>query len=251
MSEQSDDEEYGSQGSEESEDSADQVPMETQLVQRTFDSQHRSVVRILVRGDGNKNSMCSGCVAHNNGAACSVLTTYHIFKRFSQDNMQVSVLFHGMDKEVPAKVLIAEPDKDLAVLLVPEAVPLFPPVEFSDEVDLSGRYVVMMGFFGLDCHSMVVEPGASIGRIMSEPFIYKGVPSFECFYANHTIEVGTSGGPVFLDEKVVGVNMEADIGKVSAISMNTVKWVLKSRIAGDNVQDLTIPAMLQQIASQS
>ncbi|PNT64665.1 hypothetical protein BRADI_4g31210v3 [Brachypodium distachyon] len=253
---QAGDELHGAQEGEESHAPVpDQVRVasETQLVQRTFENHHRSVVRIFVKG-GKRNTLGTGFVVHHDGATCLVLTCYHTFQGFDQGHgdLQISVNFSGMADDVPAQVFRSTANRDLVLLRVLGDLPsCYPPVVFSDEMNVSGRDVVMIGFFGVDSASMLVEPGASRGRIMGEPVVKQAEPICEHIISNYTIESGTSGGPIFMEDEVVGVNAVVDIGKVAAISVRTVKSVLMSWIEGNNGQDIKIPDMLRLIASKA
>lgn len=109
----------------------------------------------------------TGFVVHNDGASCLVLTCHHVIEKSLQGNMQVYVKSDGMDNEVAAQVMHGSPASDLALLRVSGAVPTScSPLEFSDETDLSGRNVVVMGYFGVDDSTLLTTPASAHGMIM-------------------------------------------------------------------------------------
>lgn len=151
-------------------DSGDEQPKlaeETALVRKTYDKHHLSVVRIT-RSIGNAMpALGTGFVVNNDQASCLILTCYHVIKPMSggQGNPQVLVKFEGVDTQFPAEVLHDMKVSDLALLRVRGVFPNRP-LEFSDDTDLSGRDVVLIGYFGLDSSSALDTPASPHGTIM-------------------------------------------------------------------------------------
>ncbi|RLN33900.1 uncharacterized protein C2845_PM03G35670 [Panicum miliaceum] len=192
-----------------------QLLPETVLVQNTYNEHHLSVVRITLRGGKQGVPHGTGFVVHNDGTSCLILTCDHVIEESRRCNlMQVCVKFEAMDDEVSAQVMHSTEASDLALLHVPAgAVPECSPLEFSDETDLSGREVVLLGYFGVDSGSLLTTPASS-----SEPVRESEV--LESIVANYTSERGTSA---------------------------TVKSVLKDWLGRDN-EDMAFKEMLQPIA---
>lgn len=109
----------------------------------------------------------TGFVVHNDGVSCLILTCDHVIEESRKSNLQVCVKFETMDVEVPARVMHGTEASDLALLHVPAgAVPKCSPLEFSDETDLSGRDVVLIGYFGVDDATLLTTPASAHGKIM-------------------------------------------------------------------------------------
>lgn len=142
----------------------------------------------------------SGLVIDDRG---HVLTNHHVVA--NADEVQVTFVD---GKELPAKLVAADPDTDLAVLRVEGADAA--PAEFGDSEALQvGQWLIAIGNpFGLD-HSVTVGVLSAKGRYGFAP---GKVEDF--LQTDASINPGNSGGPlVSLDGKVVGINtMIAGLG---------------------------------------
>ncbi|KAL6655516.1 hypothetical protein ACP70R_006342 [Stipagrostis hirtigluma subsp. patula] len=222
------------------------VPRETVLVKNTYAKHHRSVVRIMAG-----TNQGTGFVVHNDGTSCLIFTCNHVIAPSRAGNLPLSVKFEDLNDVVSAQVLHAVEVGDLALLRVNGGeVPDCTPLVFSDETELSGNLVVMIGYFGIDNSSVLTTPSSPHGRIMSEAVgDVNDDGHLQCIVCTYTSEFGTSGGPVIMDEdEVVGVHYKSQLGMSLAISAATVKRVLKLWLEHDKDLDITIKEMLVQIA---
>jgi S1-C subfamily serine protease len=133
-----------------------------------------------------------------------IVTNFHVIK--GADNLSISI----GKLTVPAKVIGAEPRKDIAVLAIksPKALELlksFVPFELArtDELMVGQKTIAIGNPFGLD-HSLSVGVISALGRKVPGA---GGVTIREMIQTDTSINPGNSGGPL-LDSKgrLIGLN---------------------------------------------
>lgn len=153
------------------------------------------VAKVVPSGTG------SGIIWDRHG---HIVTNYHVIK--GADHVAVTI----NHRTVPAKVMGAEPRKDIAVLLIqsPQALmelKTFEPLEIAPTPDLMvGQIAMAIGNpFGLD-HSLTVGVISALGRIV--PGV-GGVTIHNMIQTDASINPGNSGGPL-LDSmgRLIGLN---------------------------------------------
>jgi serine protease Do len=163
-----------------------------------------------------------------------ILTNNHVVQNATELKVKLAD-----NRELPAKLVSADPAIDLAVIKITEKVKDLPVADLGDSDDLHiGEWVVAIGSpFGLQ---LTVSTGIVSARGRSGI----GVAEYEnLIQTDAAINPGNSGGPlVNLDGQVIGVNsyIASTAGGFQgigfAIPINMVKRVMPDLIAGKKVE---------------
>ncbi|XP_066360518.1 uncharacterized protein [Miscanthus floridulus] len=224
-------------------------PQSPTLEQRVYDKHRGSVVHLVAERatkEGWKVGSGTGFIVHNDGTSCLVLTCAHLIK----ESKRLSVRF-GADRIASARLVHVSEPVDLALLRV-QGASVCTPLEFSDEADLSGKEVVVMGFIGLDKSSICIDPGTSRGHILGEAVVTRTGSGdlLEFFTTNLSAAKGMSGSPVFLEDNVAGVLFGNDAALINVLTVASVKAAMKTWARRKQVPEMTIRDMLQVIAEK-
>lgn len=157
-----------------------------------------------------------------------ILTNEHVI----DGAQKITVTIQGFDQPLPARVVGADYDLDLAVLKV-DAGKSLPTLKMGDSNKIRvGDWVIAIGNpFGLD-HTVTVGVISAKGRpVTVENRRYKNL-----LQTDASINPGNSGGPLLnLDGEVVGINtaVAQAQGIGFAIPTSTVKEVLNQLLQGN------------------
>ena len=194
----------------------------------------------------------SGWVWDNKG---HLVTNNHVIEGADE----IWVRFASGD-EMPAEVVGADPDSDLAVIKVAELPPGAGPLELGDSAKLRvGQTTIAIGNpFGFE-RTMTAGIVSAVGRISRQA---SGFSLPNLIQTDAAINPGNSGGPLLdIHGRVIGVNtmIYSETGEFSgiglAVPVNTVKRVVPSLIEtgrylhpylGINGMDVT-PLIAQQL----
>ncbi|KAM3258023.1 hypothetical protein ACQJBY_050014 [Aegilops geniculata] len=198
-----------------------------------------SVVKLEVTTNAGAHA-CTGFVVHYQGQGCLIMTCEHNI----QGQLTITVLlpgfrgrFHG------ATVLRSSPRADLALLHLSDAAPEFRPMIFAELPLHSLEGVVYCQGFVSQDEGVIIRPGRFPGQITG----YDNEGNFTFLDGNFGSGPGTSGGPVTLRNRVIGVNQAAEGGSRSVISLVTVYMTLMAW-CGFNGGDHTIAEMIDRLA---
>jgi len=190
------------------------------------DAGRRSLVRIS-SGQGRAQGNGSGTIWHSDGL---IVTNAHVVARGS---LEVTL---PDGRTLPAKVLAADEELDLAALYV-EASDL-PTIEISDAKEIvAGQWVLALG------HPWGIPGGATAGTVIGAGRELPDLPirGREWVVLDLHLRPGHSGGPVLdSDGKLIGINTMItgpDVG--FAIPVQVVKAFLK-RALGTPVHDSVV-----------
>jgi len=140
----------------------------------------------------------SGCVIENN----RILTNAHVVS----DHTFIQVRLHGQSKKFTAKVLAISHDADLVLLTVedPSFFKEIKPLKFG-ELPAIEQEVVVYGFpEGGD--TLSTSKGV-VSRIEHQQYVHSGLRLL-AGQLDAAINYGNSGGPVIVNESIVGVVMQ-------------------------------------------
>lgn len=209
---------------------------EEQVLNQVYERVNPSVVNIEVRqnvpqGPGSFDFSVSGSgfVIDREG---HIVTNSHVVAHAAQ----VWVTLYD-DTRVPAEVMGADPDSDLAVLKVSLPPDRLTPVELGDssQVRVGQRAIAIGNPFGLE-GSMTLGIVSAVGRTIPSGLSLFSIP--EVIQTDAPINPGNSGGPLLdLAGRVIGVNTQirsedrANSGVGFAVPVNTVKRVVPELVA--------------------
>jgi serine protease Do len=170
--------------------------------------------------DGPRKGIGSGFVVHRDGW---VVTNAHVVEGSST----VEVDF-GKGRRIPAKVVGADAESDVALLKVDAGTPLVPlPFGDSDRISIAEWVLVIGSPFGLD-HSVTLGIVSHTGRADISPVGRPG--TYDFIQTDASINPGNSGGPVLnLRGEVIGIATAVNAtgqGIGFAIPINMVKEVI-------------------------
>ncbi len=174
-----------------------------------------------------------------------VITNEHVVDQATE----ITVTVDGFSEPVPAKVIGADQELDLAVLKLETNQPLSA-VNLGDSAALRpGEWVIAIGNpYGLD-HTVTAGVVSALGRpIQIEDRLYRNL-----IQTDAAINPGNSGGPLLnLAGQVIGINTAVNAqaqGIGFAIPINTVKEVLDDLINRGKVVRPYLGVYMKQISS--
>ncbi len=191
---------------------------------------NQSVVAIRVNvdtpGDGSQGS---GFVYDAEG---HIVTNFHVVEGAQDIEVDFASGFRAR-----ARVVGADPDSDLAVIVVEAPVEQLAPIPLgdSDQVLVGQRVIAIGNPFGLE-GTMTLGIISSLGRTVDSLRIAEGAGQFvapDIIQTDAAINPGNSGGPLInLQGEVIGVNkaIESETGQNTgigfAIASNTVRQIV-------------------------
>ncbi len=220
-----------------------QVDYEEQLLVRVYEEVNPSVVNIRVRttisggfpgfGDFVQQGQGSGFVWDAQG---HIVTNNHVV----ENTTEIEVTFHD-GLSLPAKLVGADPDSDLAVIKVDPAEHDLKPVKLgdSDALKVGQRAIAIGNPFGL-AGTLTAGIISALGRDLPAGSADTGTVRYripDVIQTDAPINPGNSGGPLLnSNSEVIGVNaaIESTTGTSAgigfAIPVNIVKRVVPSLI---------------------
>lgn len=174
-----------------------------------------------------------------------IITNEHVIN----GAQKILVTIQGFENPLPARVIGADYDLDLAVIKVDAGKPLPTlPMGDSDQIRV-GEWVIAIGNpFGLD-HTVTVGVISAKGRpVTVENRHYKNL-----LQTDASINPGNSGGPLLnLRGEVIGINtaVAQAHGIGFAIPTNTVKEVLDQLLKGNNKSRPWLGIQMQSVTQE-
>lgn len=198
------------------------TPFEEQFFREFFDQRDQEEEE----GGKQKISGGSGFIVDPSGL---IVTNAHVV---SFENVEYTVILND-GKKYPAKILAADPQKDVAVVKI-EAQNL-PTLELGDSDSLQiGQTVIAIGY-ALGEYPNTVTKGviSGLGRAITAGGAYVGYQTLDnILQTDAAINPGNSGGPLLnLKGQVIGLNTAVDFaGQLIgfAIPINSVKQDIES-----------------------
>ena len=171
--------------------------------------------------DGARKGIGSGFVIHRDGW---VITNAHVV----EGAQQVEVDFGEAEPHVPARVIGADAESDVALLKIDVKRPLaFLPLGDSERVSVAEWVMVIGNPFGLD-HTVTVGIISHTGRSDIAPVGRPG--SYDFIQTDASINPGNSGGPLLnLRGEVIGIATAVNAtgqGIGFAVPINMVKEIV-------------------------
>ncbi|KAF7085957.1 hypothetical protein CFC21_089316 [Triticum aestivum] len=208
-----------------------------------------SVVKLEVTRNG-VDSTGTGFVVHYHGRTCLVMTARHCV-HIVHGRVAITVLLPRPGPGVgevrfPGATVLRSGPVDLALLRLDNVVGEFRPMIFAEVPNVTSFRGVVVYVHGFYPHAggTVVRPGRFPGHING---VYQ-LGDFTYLDGDFTSESGTSGGPVTMGDRVIGVNVQSVGGSRCAVSPLTL-YMTFMNWCGFNGGDHTIAAMIQRLAA--